>query len=525
MRGVPSAKRLRSRGKGQEREGPRAEALVTSRISDYDFYERTYDCPSVKAAPFVNIKLTVPRPIGSRERVEALEASLSAEAKAVYVEIDEILRPRFRFEVDEETNEASIEVEEQTPNERYLQLIDRLAVLVPLELHDELVFAIKSKVNHKRDREHRQLSDEAVQRWVANRVFKWGYPTRRLAGVDEVRMRMRRGNSDRWLGLYGNKYSTLAWLDAKARLADTYWATQDYDGRLGRYECWQRFDRCVDPSIVSTGHDWHSDDPSFAPNEFLGSNERWLAIEDDLPPIIEDLIVDRDGHRWITLKRIRHGAASDDLGDHRSRRIVNRWLSVIVFPESSSANVAAWYGKANLWSSGHHGGPSTHSAYLGELGWSTAAGRVSYMNWDDDEFEPLRGSTAVVRGLEVDWSRPERDRSIEHGRTLWGPCRTIVEFFGLVYAGDARWVDSTGDLIVFDPSGTASEPPMLLIREDRFQELLEANGWDFAWEVQQEKIVLNEELRDRLERCGIVRLNKGAFVDETRILDRSESAE
>ena len=352
---------------------------------------------------------------------------------------------------------------------------------------------------------------EEAARWIFRRVLRLGWTPDLLGDYDtSVRSRGRSANDDRTERI-GKKYQWIAFHELLARIADHCRFQPRFNYESGPYESPSQLGlRDVDPSVT------------FRPLEEAGRGSAvtwWQPMAVDLERFVDDtlriewltserdILTDgdlrtllqahhSDGSKWLTLYGMYSWKEDPPLYTSvASSREALLWLQVrsYLIPRRDFQAFIRWAKKQDWCGRWMPEGPSTDDTYLGEWPRRRFAGSGSDgpRTIEGRHYRKGEAPTEVVpTWADYHW---EGDGSLAGGVNKVIPTSWLVRGAGFRWhAGDFAFADSSGEVVVFDPSAKEQGPSALLVREDFLRAFLDREGYSLVWTALGEKDAYGE---------------------------------
>ena len=362
-----------------------------------------------------------------------------------------------------------------------------------------------------RDRGEPRLGLDIIQRYVLWRAFDLGWTVDRFGSFDRRLDSLAR--STHKPERMGKKYQWIALHEILANISDRFQYRASYSDERPFAEYrgpWQGYRRDIDPSIIrpatrspecnsSVVRRWWTSPDVVDWAEDADALD-WLKRADGLPDICGLLRLNQadDGTAWLRLDG--HSTwKQPTLPDHDQRDRARRevWVNVTgylvdrdVAAETLRALSAADPRKQRLLEPA-----TTRQLFFGEVGWAPA-----FRDWMS-QFKDDSPSSHPDWLQRVPSFRPaamcyaatddEYDCSIPEPMTLYRPDWQLAESMHLKWTGkDADFSNAAGELVAFDPSGRADDPPTLFMRESDFAQFLDETDNVLIWSVMGERMAL-----------------------------------
>jgi hypothetical protein len=135
--------------------------------------------------------------------------------------------------------------------------------------------------------------------------------------------------------------------------------------------------------------------------------------------------------------------------------------------------------------------------FLGEYKWSPASHYFMQQYINDVGWERPRNCPAEILPAAIEYVSESGgyDCSIDESFSLRLPVADLLGGLDLKWAGeDADFIDTSGQLVAFDPATYEAGPSALLFREDRLRDLLERKKLAICWAILGEKRVIGPGL-------------------------------
>ena len=340
-----------------------------------------------------------------------------------------------------------------------------------------------------------------IERYVLRRVFELGWTAERFGKFDRT-----------WhfdgIGQYstkesiGRKYQWIAYHEVLALISD-HFQYREYPAEVERSHRyvgpWQNGLRDIDPTLTamlpsgrpwyyrldSAGVWWATEYDRWEDTDRL---EDWVGRHDDLDRFEKLLVVRNpgDGTRWLNgnvdLRWAQKPPVGRDLFEVEGREVLC-WITAFLTREEDAPTFVEWFNAQPCPRAGIGEVAEMDGVYVGEHGWAPAAG------YRQMQLEDARaGENAPVHLEEVAAKYPfragPRDQSVSDYSWLHLPAQKIVQIGRLRWSGHAAdFLDSSGNLVAFDPSTYAAGPSASLVREEFFRELMCKHNLGVVWTV------------------------------------------
>lgn len=355
-------------------------------------------------------------------------------------------------------------------------------------------------------REPWEFDLEIVQRWVYERVLKFGWTPRLFGQIDD---QMSYTRESRRLERIGKKYQWIALHECLARISDNFrFRGRSWKLRNVRYDGPQQLwhGRDIDPSLLLgstlglSGFD-DSNDAWWVPSPpvWIPEKEReWIRDAAAIPTLRQIVFVRDPGDKseWLCVDGSFqwHSTPFRSTDDDESVGRRQQWVRVRAYAvrREHSADLRQWAGQRSLPDLRLPGHDSSFSGvFLGEYPWAPA---YAHVRSDDplDGWEQIDGAPAPVRAI-ADYygAGSEYDQSVSERFSIAVPAKWLIDLMGLDWrAHEGYWFSRSGLLVAQDPSVRARGPSTLLLRADGLPEFLEANGLELTWVMQGERTLL-----------------------------------
>lgn len=348
------------------------------------------------------------------------------------------------------------------------------------------------------------FSPRTVHRWVLNRILELGWDTAAMEQFDRTHAR-ETGRSAGKPERLGKKYQWIAWHQFMAHVADRFQFRPGHDRHLQEYQGpWQVSARDIDPSslVRATPADgkatcwWSPLECDFARGE--ASDEGWtndLRSLPEMPRLLE--VVDGAGVRWLVLSASREWEEPVPPGDeHAGVPQRDRWREVSTFIVKRARRAAVL-----KWLRGHpeQFGDLPRNSYQGdrlflrEAGWSPAWAdiaddRQGFPGWSrrSGHGAPDLPASLLATSFEYFSELSSSDCSLDDSLRITLPTPWLADQLQLrPTLREGEYVDTGGQVVMFDPSVRERGPSCLLLRATALAGL-RAAGYDIVWVVRGE---------------------------------------
>ena len=356
--------------------------------------------------------------------------------------------------------------------------------------------------NGRQARAHWPVLDRRqIERYVLQRVFELGWTTDRFGKFDRT-----------WdfdgIGRFstkesiGRKYQWIAYHEVLGLISD-HFQYREYPAEVERSHRyvgpWQNGLRDIDPTLTATlpgGRPWYyyldSAEVWWATKydrwDDTDTLENWVRRHDDLERFEKLLIVrnPRDGTRWLNGSVDLRWAQKPPVGRRRSEgggREVLCWIRTFLTREEEAPAFVEWFNAQPCPHAGMGEVPEMDGVFVGEHGWAPAAnyGQMQLEDVGSGEISPAHLEEVAAK---YPFRAGSRDQAVSDDSWLHLPAQKIVQIGGLRWSGDAAdFLDSSGNLVAFDPSTYAVGPSASLVREEFLRELMRRHKLGVVWTV------------------------------------------
>lgn len=364
--------------------------------------------------------------------------------------------------------------------------------------------AISAK-HYDTDREPRRFDLKLIQRYILWRVFDLGWTTQRFGRFDRFSVDDR-GQEASKPERMGKKYQWIAYHEMMALIADNF----KYRGHFGKeteyYGPWQDFLRDIDPSSTVRkprgGTGWGGHTLSWwAPIHYerwldpVGQTD-WIRRYDDLPHLdrLLKVVNPSNGSSWLNVQgffRWKQPYPPDLKSSDVERREIWYTCNGYLVRSRDASQFVKWAETVDFWNRWMPEPPEVYRMFLGEYAWSPA------FRYFDDEFfpqghwvTPERGCPVEVQVAAFEYFREANtfDCSVDEAYALRLPAEELMKGLQLGWNGHgADYLDSSGNLVAFDPTAHENGPSSLLLREDALRRWLDRQQLTICWTVLGEK--------------------------------------
>ncbi len=377
-----------------------------------------------------------------------------------------------------------------------------------------------------------------AQRWILKRVFDFGWTVERFGNFDR-HVNYNYGREANKSERVGKKYQWIAYHEFLAHVADNLEFVGDFDLNDSSQTYngpWQISigTRDIDPSLLlrrlperdrnnKTTAWWQSIQYTF---DEADKQEQiaWIAQEDDCSDPRQFIEVTRpsDGTVWLTLEGhyrwIEQGPIEEDQYDSLRRDMWFQVRSYIVHREQTS-ELLEWLNTQNFMGRWMPESQPMLDVFLGEFPWA-----ASYKDRDEtkDWVQPSRQRddlpSVVVTTTEYLREDATFDCSINDTISALMPSAWLIRNMGLRWSGGRfSFVDSTNEVVAFNPSAEDVGPSAFLISKEKLTHFLSENNFDLIWTVLGERQLIgghHREWHGRLELSGAYQLRDGIVHGE-----------
>ncbi|MEQ8464203.1 AVAST type 2 anti-phage system protein Avs2 [Coleofasciculus sp. E1-EBD-02] len=383
-----------------------------------------------------------------------------------------------------------------------------------------------------------QFDLSIAQRWILKRVFDLGWTVERFGNFDR-RINYNDIRSANKPERVGKKYQWIAYHEFLAHVADNL----EFVGDVGLDDSPQSYEgpwqissetRDIDPSLLlrrlpkrdrtnKTTSWWQLVQYTF--NEADKQEQiAWIAQEDDCPDPRQLIEVTRpnDGTVWLTLEGhyrwIEQGPIEEDQYDSLRRDMWFQVRSYIVHREYAS-ELLQWLNIQNFMGRWMPESESMFDVFLGEFPWAAS---YKDKNETKDWVQPSRRRddlpSVVVTTTEYLREDGTFDCSIDDTISALIPSAWLIRNMGLRWSGGRfSFVDSTNEVVAFNPSAEEVGPYTVLISPEKLTRFLSENNFEIIWTVLGERQLIgghHREWHGRLELSGVYQLCNGIVQGE-----------
>ncbi len=355
----------------------------------------------------------------------------------------------------------------------------------------------------KQARAHWPLLDRRqIERYVLQRVFELGWTTERFGKFDRTWDFDGIGQSSTKESI-GRKYQWIAYHEVLGLISDHFQYREYPAGveRSHRYVGpWQNGLRDMDPTLTATlpgGRPWYyyldSAEVWWATEydrwDDTDTLENWVRRHDHVERFKKLLIVrnPRDGTQWLNGNVDLRWAQKPPVGRRHFEgggREVLCWIRTFLTREEEAPAFVEWFNALPCPRAGIGEVPEMDGVFVGEHGWAPAAGygQVQLEDARAGEISPVHLEEVAAK---YSFRASSRDQSVSDYSWLHLPAQKIVQIGGLRWSGHAAdFLDSSGNLVAFDPSTHEVGPSASLVREEFLRELMRRHKIGVVWTVQ-----------------------------------------
>lgn len=484
--------------------GCRAQNAAQNDIEGYSSREDRFDktfSHAIEAFSVVSFR--------EEEAYKSFKKSLKGEAKTLLELIENSLKminyQNKRGLIDEKFR---ITLKQGLPD-----LVERLIkklTTTQLETFSKVITPYLKNATAKQTYRKHHIDSEPVGRWLVQRVFELGW-TKKLHGKFD-------GDLLRWSGYgsseeltterIGKKYLWIGFYEILARLTDNYYMVRDgwrTTDKLNLYKgTWDMYLRKIDPTLIVEPATKKDDDERESVLEYYNWNipiKEWLTTTNDLPDVSKIIIqTDKDTpqYEWLNLYTNHHWDEPPPLGEEKyelpNKAIWYQIRSYLVKTSEEEA-IVEWLSKQNFI---NHWMPQVmehHTLYFQEFFWSeayksTLEGREDKQKWSTFRNTRFKGIITTEQ-----FSAGGGSYNLQDGIHIQRPAQYIFEKMDLQYSSeDGKWLNSSGELIAFDPSVKSRKKSALTIRKDVFEAFLKREKLSVVWTILGEKQILGSHV-------------------------------
>jgi hypothetical protein len=464
---------------------------------------------------WANLSLRASPPPSRREQTRGFVASLDGEQRIAWRRFQRIFReerkrylkllPELLIQSFGTKDQPSTPVTADSPKDRAELAIEAFLVVLSKEQQDTFTNYVVPFLRNgeQRFREEDRFDLRLLQGYILPRVFTLGWTAAMFGEFDlEVRDRGRESHKAERIG---KKYQWIAYHEVLALVADHYvfkgssWSEQavPYGGP------WQVSGlRDIDPSMLLresmmetrrlTARCWWAPEP-YQEWYAIRPSDEWLRTEEDLPSLIQQMIVTdpSDGSRWLTLEAHyswEEPTPPDMEWSDLSHRSLWYQVNALIVRKEDCAELFSWAQQQDFWGRWMPESGRSHDVFLGEFYWSPAY---------REQFADERGNRAWTRGdrqrrLPKEVIVPSMaysggtslDCSLEEPVHVFLPAPWLAEQLGLQWAGvEGEFCGPDGARLARDPSVTTPGPPALLVSEPALRDFLNGAEYEIIWTV------------------------------------------
>jgi len=461
--------------------------IFNSASSEWGDYGK-YSIPG-RVGSFLTTKLEQPKPISKKERkhrfvqdviqphsepilaLEEFEKASEAASMAVFL----------KFTEDKGQEEGSLKEEKNNALHRLEKLLNE----------DEITRLNTEYFGDGDHEEFKKIDVRQCRLWITKRAYELGWNSK-LFARDGYGTGYSRHEND--LERIGKKYQRIALDELQARLADHYWALQNWPAKpcIYRYSH-QDFRRNLEPTILplkdqdTTRHS-HSEHWMTEPNLKLPKVDeellkQWPFDEDPTQLMAEKLIrVDDKGNSWLVLYEFNiDGQKYNEPcpGEHGLRYEEFRFF-YCVFVKRGKARELAEHLKLELTLDVHSFQPAefTDGPYLREAHWRET--------WStQDNYDSLSGAPEgceytipICRYL---WES-HLDKSLPNGFSMFMPQKWFADKLKVSMSSSHphQWLNNLGHIVV-QTNSTSEEKNAVIVDESILNSYAEDNGIEPVW--------------------------------------------
>lgn len=382
---------------------------------------------------------------------------------------------------------------------------------------------------------------DGLSNYAVERIFAMGYDPKVFSEFD-----MRQG-SGRGSDLYeriGKKYQWIVFHELLAKVSDQYelldesrWdnrnQTMPYEGS------WKPNVRDIDPSMIikKTKSERYK---NYTPNWWFNTTfdsfdapvKEWLVTKDNLPlpqNILE--VKDPKGNEWLWLDIDLSWTEPKILGEGRYdivRKKLNYWITSYLVKKGDISKIERNF-KDDFFRSDLPEIRTMTNVFSREYYWSDAFDfhNKPYYNGEDwIEVYSKKNNKFIAefhRTSEYFLWEEEYDCSKTDSIYYHKPVKKIKEGLEMEFSkNEGEFIDSTGELVCFDPSVNNKSLTGLLIRKDKLIDWLEKEDLALIWNVKGEKQVLGNWRQEEGEFLGQLNLSGIYKLENQKIKGKLE---
>lgn len=357
-------------------------------------------------------------------------------------------------------------------------------------------------------------SKSRAQRWIYHRAMELGWTNDLFENFER---NLRHESRQRpTIERVGKKYQWIAYHEYLAHLIDSFQFKSFYSSHDSVSEfflgAWQFDERDIDPTLfLCKTHDdgwlvsdkktwWQPIEACFSQSDKLNDLQDWLWNEDNLPRLSQVLtVVDESCREWLVLDGFVKFKKSPTLDKDKIpyQDVWYRINPVIIADEDFTHFKSAVVGQELC---------NPDLIQKVKIGYQSCLGESFWHPCIESQLDELfeEGFNCRLNDVEdIDAFCPVAsyeheggtdDASVLHSINFRLPSPQLVENLNLKRKALTvnEWVDSTGNLVFYDPSLYAEGPSFALCRKDILGKWLQDNGYRLIWLIGGEKQLFTE---------------------------------
>lgn len=369
-----------------------------------------------------------------------------------------------------------------------------------------------------------------AQRWILKRVFELGWTEERFATFDGLLVWQHGREPDKPERI-GKKYQWIAYHEFLAHVADNLefrgnrWSDepQVYEGP------WQIGARDIDPSLLvrslpnregtQRANAWWRPVAYEFPETGIEGQAEWIARAGDCPDPrrLIKIVQPGSGKAWLTLEGSYKWTEQEPIEEDRyenPRRQMWYVVRAYIVRRGHLKKLTTWLKGKNFMGDWMPKPVEMYEVFVGEYPWAPACKeKLGDEDWVTGDRLPY---PVVITATDYVCERGTFDCSIDETVSASMPSSWMIREMGLRWSGGRfTFVDSSNELVAFDPSAQETGPSALLISLEKLNPFLLRNDLEVIWTVLGERHLIGgrrEQWKGWLQFSGVYWLSKGEIV-------------
>lgn len=385
-----------------------------------------------------------------------------------------------------------------------------------------------------------------AQRWIVQRVLELGWTERKFDWFDSYVNRYSYGRHANKAERIGKKYQWIGYHEFLAYVADNFEFIGDgFNATETQYNgSWQISVRDIDPSLLlrrEPNEDhfnnsvtwWQPIQYSFSEAD-KEEKVSWITDKDDCPDPAQLLEVTHptDNSVWLTLEGHYHWTEPKPVVEQEWPQEPERrmWFQIrsYIAHKSDSEHLLEWLQEQNFMGRWMPESGTMYEVHIGEFPWAPAC--EQYINHEDVWGNRGDRLPAQLITTTTGYTKESStyDCSIDETISALLPSAWLIQNMELRWStGNFRYVDSSNEVVAFDPSVEERGPDVLLISKEKLARFLDENRLVLIWTVLAERLLTrSSEWAGSIELSGAYSFQEDTIVgDPLKAWHRQSSGE